>query len=111
MKKLKQPPRTLDARAAKRELRKYPIDTTLDLHGMSRPQAHEAVMRLLSRARAHGWRHLLVITGKGAGEEGVLRRALPLWLEERGESVMALAPAAREKGGSGALHVLLRRPR
>jgi DNA-nicking Smr family endonuclease len=58
---------------------------------------------------------LLVVTGKGEGREegGVLRRLLPLWLEEgshRG-AILAIAPARRQHGGEGAFYLLLRRKR
>lgn len=84
------------------------VEATLDLHGLSREEAYEKLTKFLERARKQGKRHLLIITGKG---KGILKTALPLWLDapkfRAGISVMA--PALPEKGGDGALRVLLKK--
>ena len=88
---------------------KYPLDATLDLHGMSRQQAHMALSGFVQGHYAMGSRCLLVVTGKGS----VLRELLPGWLDEPGlrAVVLALVVAARQHGGSGAYSILLRRKR
>lgn len=88
------------------------IDATIDLHGMTQDEAHAALARFIARSRAAGKRHLAIITGKGARGEGVLRRAVPRWLElpELRRHVSAIAHARPEKGGEGVLHVLLKKP-
>ncbi|MBC6405703.1 MAG: Smr/MutS family protein [Rhodospirillales bacterium] len=91
------------------------IDATLDLHGMTQERAQAALRRFLHQAAGHDRRCLLVITGKGRGgaEGGVLRRAVPLWLNDADlrPIVLAISPAQRNHGGRGALYVLLRRRR
>jgi DNA-nicking Smr family endonuclease len=56
---------------------------------------------------------VLVITGKGvrAGEPGVLRRQVPLWLglAEFRDAVVGFEEAHMAHGGEGALYVRLRR--
>ncbi len=87
-------------------------EARIDLHGMTQDEAHEALKRFITRCHAAGKRHVAVITGKGSRGEGVLRRAVPRWLElpELRRIVSAVTHAAPEKGGEGVLHVLLKKP-
>ncbi len=88
---------------------KYAIDAALDLHGMSREQAHMALFGFVHGNYALGNRCLLLISGKGA----VLRELVPHWLDEPGlrPFVLALEQAKQQHGGSGAYYILLRRKR
>jgi len=99
-----------------------PIDRRIDLHGMTRAEAHRVVIGALAAVASEGTRCLLVITGKGTrrlaspgdrGDPGVLRSELPRWLAEapHRDRVLAVAPALPEHGGAGAVYVLLRRQR
>lgn len=94
---------------------KTTIDATLDLHGMTREQAHYALSSFIHAQYTLGSRCLLVITGKGyRGEgQGVLRELLPHWLDEPSlrPFILALDVAKPPHGGSGAFYVLLRRKR
>lgn len=108
----------LDKRSARRLKRgRAAIDGRLDLHGMTLDQAHGALDRFLDRADRAGKRCLLVITGKGRGDGerplGVLRDAVPRWLQVgvNRQRVLAVEPARPQHGGDGALYVLLRRKR
>ncbi len=92
------------------------IDARMDLHGHTQEQAHRALNAFISTSYADGRRCVLVITGKGARGDagpGVLRRAVPHWLNAtpNRERVLAFSFAARQHGGEGALYVLLRRKR
>lgn len=92
------------------------IEGRLDLHGMTQGEAHDRLAGFIRRAVAAGKRNVLVITGKGfkaSGETGVLRQAVPRWLNEPGlrSHVVALRHAQPKDGGEGALYVLLRRER
>jgi DNA-nicking Smr family endonuclease len=97
----------------------YPIDATLDLHGMSREKAHMMLVTFLTRHFESGARCLLVITGKGKktadshSPVGILRELLPRWLAEPGlkSMILALDVARPKHGGSGAYYLLLRRRR
>ena len=65
---------------------------------------------------AEGARYVLVITGKGgasAGERGVLKRQVPMWLRlpEFRLHVLAVEDAHVSHGGEGALYVRVRRAR
>ncbi|WP_051013887.1 Smr/MutS family protein [Pararhodospirillum photometricum] len=104
----------MDARTARRLRQgRTPIDAKLDLHGMTQIPAHAALLSFLRRGQGRGWRCVLVITGKGfrGGEPGVLRQAVPKWLDgpDMRPLVVGYAPAQIEDGGLGALYVRLRR--
>ncbi|HXV25200.1 MAG TPA: Smr/MutS family protein [Alphaproteobacteria bacterium] len=104
----------VDRRLAERLRRgRLPIQSTLDLHGLTQSEAHAAVDRFIARGAERGLRAVLIVTGKGREAGGVLKSALPRWLNEapmRGH-VLAMAEAQPEHGGAGALYVLLRRRR
>lgn len=93
----------------------HPIEGRLDLHGMTQAEAHRALAGFIHQARAAGQRCVLVITGRGFGPTGpgILKLAVPRWLEEQGlrRHVLAIAPAQARDGGAGALYLLLRRDR
>ena len=106
------PVATLTPRTAARQLKsRGPIMATLDLHGLSKTEAYERMQTFIRRQFSLGHRHVLVITGKGRVGEGVLRRAVPEWLNEPAmrRMVAGMAIASPEKGGEGALHVLLKK--
>jgi len=95
-----------------------PIDARLDLHGMTQARAHRTLIAFLHRAHGDGATFVLVITGKGralaaAGERGILRRQVPLWLElpDVRHLVVGFEEAHIGHGGEGALYVRLRRAR
>ena len=100
------------------------IDARLDLHGLTQAEAHAALERFLTGSAARGRRCVLVITGKGladgasrdampGGARGVLRQAVPRWLNQAPNRarILAVMPAQPKHGGAGALYVLLKRKR
>jgi DNA-nicking Smr family endonuclease len=96
------------------------IDARIDLHGLTQREAHHVLLRYLRRAQADGAKIALVVTGKGggagggiAGERGVLRRQVPLWLAlpEFRDFIVGFETAGAGHGGEGALYVRLRRKR
>lgn len=105
----------LDRRSDRRLRRgEMEIEARLDLHGHGRDAAYE-MLRGFITAQARGERRcVLVITGKGRGEgRGVLRTAVPQWLNEAPlrDHVLRFYPAQPRDGGAGALYILLRRQR
>ena len=87
------------------------VEARIDLHGMGQVEAYDALHRFIARSRNRDLRNLLVITGKGRVGGGVLRRMLPLWLEEAGlrANILAFIPARREHGGEGAFYIRLKK--
>lgn len=88
---------------------KLTAEATLDLHGMRRHEAEEAVEKFMLQAIARDYRAVHIITGKGS----ILRDALPRWLEAPviHPHVLSLEQALPTAGGTGAFMVLLRRKR
>lgn len=105
----------LDRRTQTRMRRgKMAVEGRIDLHGMTQTEAHRELIGFLTRAYGQGKRCVLVITGKGTretGEIGVLRQAVPGWLNAPPLKglVHAFDHAARQHGGVGAIYVLLKR--
>jgi DNA-nicking Smr family endonuclease len=130
------PPADFDRRTLRQVAAgKVTIDGVLDLHGLSQDAAHARLRAFLVSSQAQGHRMVLVITGKGAGagvrslagdlssygdgrsegsgSRGVLRRSVPLWLDEPElrAIVVGYASAGVRHGGDGALYVRLRKAR
>jgi DNA-nicking Smr family endonuclease len=92
------------------------VDARLDLHGSTQAAAKPRLVNFLKNAQARGHTLVLVITGKGTGddpERGVLRRQVPHWLAlpELRSFVVGFEQAGRGHGGAGALYVRVRRER
>ena len=88
-------------------------DAEIDLHGMTRAEAHRALAEALRDAIAQQQRCVLVVHGRGSRSPGspVLRDALPEWLAQSPHGASILAFAAGEAQRGGATYVLLRRAR
>src|SRR5450830_97920 len=85
------------------------IQNQLDLHGLRRDEAREALAEFLRQARRRGQRCVRIIHGKGLGsvnKEPVLKQKVRNWLAQKDE-VIAFCQAQPADGGSGALVVLL----
>ena len=108
------PPADVEAALHRRLSRgREALAARIDLHGMTHDGARAALARFIERSANEGWRAVLVITGKGAKGDGILRRRVPDWLAEPPlrAHVAGLSEAHRRHGGEGALYVALKRPR
>ncbi len=86
------------------------IQGQLDLHGMRRDEAREALAEYLRNAVRRGVRCVRIIHGKGLGSvnrEPVLKNKVRSWLVQK-EEVIAFCQARADEGGAGALVVLLK---
>ena len=106
----------IDRRQAERFRKgKLAIEGKIDLHGRTQQDAHDDLLAFLKRAHASGKRTLLVVTGKGmtTSKIGILRQAVPRWLNEPAfrSLVLAFDYAEPQHGGEGALYVLVKRVR
>jgi len=102
----------LDRRTQERMRRgQIDISACIDLHGMTQAEAHRTLGGFLFDVQAQGHKAVLVITGKGKMGEGVLRDAVPRWLNEpeNRQMIRAFSHAAPKDGGEGALYVLMKR--
>ena len=122
--KAKKPPSALVDRRQKRRVLagRIAIDARIDLHGMRQDEACEALLWFMKDSHRSGCKLLLVITGKGGGqdspgqwghdsERGILRRMVPLWLQSPAMLglVSGMEEADRRHGGAGALYVRLKK--
>ena len=94
-----------------RKLRKggWSIQGQVDLHGLRREDAREALVDFIKDAARMGWRCVRVVHGKGLGSPGktpVLKAKVQSWLIQKQE-VLAFVQARPAHGGAGALVVLL----
>ena len=92
------------------------IEGRIDLHGMTREEAHANLAGFIKTAAGTGRRCVLVITGKGTGKGvggGVLRAQFPHWLNsaELRPLILTFATAQPRDGGGGAFYVYLRKRR
>lgn len=93
-------------------------DAMLDLHGHNLATAYDLLDRRLEQAIGSGARLMLLVTGKPPGAErpakrGAIRAAVGDWLHASRHSgrIAAVRNAHPRHGGSGALYIVLRRPR
>lgn len=106
------PLEVLTGRDANRILKPYGrAQATLDLHGMGKLDAYEAVRDFIADAHSSGARHVAIITGKGRTSDGILRANLPHWLNEMPlrRLIGSITQASPDRGGAGVFHVLLKR--
>lgn len=94
-----------------RKLRRghWSLQAQLDLHGLRRDGAREALGHFISDSSKRGLRCVRVIHGKGHGSPGrepVLKGRVRRWLVQKQE-VLAFVQARGSDGGAGALIVLL----
>jgi DNA-nicking Smr family endonuclease len=97
--------------ATVRDLRRgrWAVQGHLDLHGMSRDEARDAVAGFIAAAARAGQRCVRIVHGKGLGSAGglpVLKARVRRWLAHC-ELVLAFAQARGADGGAGAVLVLL----
>jgi DNA-nicking Smr family endonuclease len=87
----------------------WSIQAELDLHGLRRDDARDALAAFVRASAQRGLRCLRVVHGKGHGSPGrqpVLKAKAQRWLGQCAE-VIAFAQASGPQGGAGALIVLL----
>jgi DNA-nicking Smr family endonuclease len=95
-----------------RRLRKgdWSIQGEIDLHGLRREEAREALSAFVRESHRRGLRCVRVVHGKGLGSPGktpVLKSKVQSWLIQKSE-VLAFVQARGDEGGAGALVVLLK---
>ncbi|MCY4414457.1 MAG: Smr/MutS family protein [Alphaproteobacteria bacterium] len=89
---------------------KIKIEASLDLHGHTAAEAEEMVFYFLSQSVRKKMRCVLIITGKGENNLGILRKSLPQWCcsPRLSPLVVQVSQAHQNYGGSGAFYVILR---
>lgn len=96
-----------------RKLRRGQFSTSgqLDLHGLTIPEARQALASFLHGSQIRGAQCVIIIHGKGYGsqhKQPILKNKVNSWLQQHSE-VLAFCSAQPANGGTGAVYVLLRR--
>ena len=88
----------------------YRIESEIDLHGLTEPEARAQLREFLRAALARRLRCLRIVHGKGlrSGARGPVLKAAVNTLLRRADPVLAFSSAAMRDGGTGATLVLLR---
>jgi DNA-nicking Smr family endonuclease len=94
----------------------FAVQAHIDLHGMTRAVAKEALAEFITRSVRNGRQSVLVVSGRGLrspGGEPVIKHAVTYWLShgQLSAQVLAFVTARPTDGGAGAMYVLLRRGR
>ncbi|QYK03483.1 Smr/MutS family protein [Shewanella zhangzhouensis] len=92
-------------------LGRYEAKVRHDFRGLKLKEARALLLGLIDSALFRGDRNLLLIPGKGSGNqpfEALMKSALCTWLS-RLDDVSAYHSAIKEEGGAGALYVMLRK--
>jgi len=107
----------LDPRLVTRLRRgEFATQSHIDLHGLTQPDAKEALTQFILDSVRKGRRTVLVVHGRGLrspGGQPILKHATAQWLSHGtiGGYVLAFTSARAYDGGAGAVWVLLRRER
>lgn len=106
------------SRKLMRRLKKgqFPIQDHIDLHGLTKGEAEVRIRDFLIQSYRLGLSCVLVVHGRGLNSENnipVLKERLPIWLSKgpAKKIVLGFSTAKPYDGGTGAIYVLLRRPK
>lgn len=83
------------------------IQAKLDLHGLTQQEAKIKIKTFLQTAQKQNKRLLLIVTGKGRDNQGILKQQVPKWFAttEFENLISQYATADKKHGGEGALYV------
>ena len=86
------------------------VDSVMDLHGYRLNDARIAFKKFIIMSYNHKHKNILVITGKGKDNSGVLKKELPSWLSEKEISkyIVSYMSAPKKLGGEGAVLIRLK---
>ena len=85
-------------------------DGIIDLHGLKLQEAKLILKNYIFQAFNNNKRNILIITGKGLNKTGVLKKEVPIWLNdiEIKKLLISYENAPKSFGGEGALIIRLK---
>ena len=85
----------------------FVIDAFLDLHGLNQKEAKNKLKEFIWAAFLKKKRHVVVITGKGENNKGILKTQTPNWLaeEEISKYIIGYTNSPQSMGGDGAIYI------
>ena len=89
---------------------RYPVDSKLDLHGLTVKEAADAVLAFVDTCMEKGVRFALIAHGRGENSQtpARLKSFLAYWLTQLPQ-ILAYHSALQKDGGTGAVYVLLKK--
>ena len=102
---------SLDSKTIKQvKSKKLVFDSIIDLHGKTEVQAYKIIKNFIKNSYLNNFKNIIIITGKGANNQGKLKLKTPLWLrsEELSRYVVGFTNLPNNRGGEGALFVKLK---
>lgn len=89
---------------------KLNIDAIVDLHGKTEIQAYEIIKNFIKNSFLNELKSIIIITGKGTNNQGILKLKTPLWLksQELSKFLVGFESMPNNRGGEGALFVKLK---
>ena len=90
--------------------KKIEPDISLDLHGYRLYSAKLLLQRFISNCYEKNIRNILIITGKGQFNKGLLKQEVPKWLNDYNlkKLIISFDIAPKNFGGEGALLIKIR---
>ena len=90
--------------------RKVRPEGVIDLHGYRLHNARIALQKYILNAYEKNIRNILIITGKGYNNKGILKKEVPLWLNDQSlmNFLVNFEIAPKKFGGDGALMVKIK---
>ena len=90
--------------------KKLVFDSIIDLHGKTEDQAYRLIRTFVRNSYLNNFKNIIIVTGKGANNQGKLKLKTPLWLksEELSKFIVGFTIMPNHKGGEGALFVKLK---
>ena len=90
--------------------KKIEPDGTIDLHGFNLKEAKLKLKNYVFQAFNSNKRNILIITGKGLNKTGLLKKEVPIWLNEKEIKIFLISyeNAPKSFGGEGALVIRLK---
>jgi DNA-nicking Smr family endonuclease len=89
----------------------FSVQDEIDLHGMTVPEAKNALLDFVERCELRGYTCVCIVHGKGlgSGHRGpILKGKVNKWLRQW-DKVLAFVSTRQVDGGTGAVYVLLRK--
>jgi len=89
----------------------YSVQGEIDLHGLTVPEAKQALREFVKESGFRGHTCIRVVHGKGLGSGNrgpILKSKVNIWLRRWGE-VLAFVSTRQVHGGTGAVYVLLKK--
>ena len=86
------------------------VDAILDLHGFNKIEAYSKLTNFVKNCYTNNLKNVVVITGKGDNNKGILKLSTPKWLvdEKISKYIVGFNEMPDKRGGQGALFIKLK---